>query len=872
MRKRIAILWHHGPIEGRLEASNAKLERIEIPTGKGKTSADRFSLPSGAPSRIEVSFADVQLSPGPDSTVVTVWSEENPFSFFLRDVDRAFPIFIPAYGVAVTEATDRRCFGEIRDDLASRSLRTKLEQIKDEPEQTYEEAASHTLDQMVPLWLGLGRDFRIFEVNFRHDNIGADLIHPRFHGSPVALPENENRPVYYNFFIGRGVGCTNEITRRLEDGFLPILHGTLTDEDICYHFTTFVTLESGKLTTDGVRGTHYLVADGYGAGHMFTKEQEAHFKALSERELHRDEETVIFFRIEALNTARVPRYAWFKAPHPAGWPSPKWEFDGRTGFGRYPSGRIFCVSTLDGRPLAQDEIAVLVEPGKAAVFEFRMPHEPISAARAAKLGKQCFEARHAECRQYWQRKLQTAASVNLPEKRLDEMVRAGLLHLDIVAYGLEPNGTVAPCIGVYCPIGSESAPIIQFMDSMGWHDLARRSLQYFLDKQHDDGFIQNFGGYMLETGAALWSMGEHYRYTRDDRWLRRIRPQLLKACDYMIAWRNRNKKEELRGRGYGMLDGKVADPEDPFHIFMLNGYAYMGMSRVAEMLAKLDPAESRRVGREAAALRNDIRACFFEVMSRSPVVPLGDGSWCPTAAPWAESRGPLCLFADKGRCFTHGTVVARDSMLGPTYLIFQEVLEPDELASDFLVNYHAELMHLRNAAFSQPYYSRHAWVHLARGEASAFLKTYYNTFSALADRQTYTFWEHFFHASPHKTHEEGWFLMETRWMLYMERGETLRLLPGVPRAWLEDGKRLELRNVASYFGPLSFRVESDLQHRRIVAEVKCDKNRRPKAVEFRLPHPEGRKAVRATGGSYDPEAEIVRIDDFAGRAEVVLEF
>jgi hypothetical protein len=48
-----------------------------------------------------------------------------------------------------------------------------------------------------------------------------------------------------------------------------------------------------------------------------------------------------------------------------------------------------------------------------------------------------------------------------------------------------------------------------------------------------------------------------------------------------------------------------------------------------------------------------------------------------------------------------------------------------------------------------------------------FLKTYYNPFSALADRETYTFWEHLYKVSVHKTHEEAWFLMETRWMLYL---------------------------------------------------------------------------------------------------------
>ena len=38
-----------------------------------------------------------------------------------------------------------------------------------------------------------------------------------------------------------------------------------------------------------------------------------------------------------------------------------------------------------------------------------------------------------------------------------------------------------------------------------------------------------------------------------------------------------------------------------------------------------------------------------------------------------------------------------------------------------------------------------------------------------------------------KTHEEGWFLMQTRWMLYLEDGDRLRLLPGIPRRWLAAG-------------------------------------------------------------------------------------
>jgi hypothetical protein len=163
-------------------------------------------------------------------------------------------------------------------------------------------------------------------------------------------------------------------------------------------------------------------------------------------------------------------------------------------------------------------------------------------------------------------------------------------------------------------------------------------------------------------------------------------------------------------------------------------------------------------------------------------------------------------------------------------------------------------------------------VHLLRGEVKPFLKAHYNTVAALADRQTYTFWEHYFHASPHKTHEEGWFLMHTRWMLWMEQGDTLRLLSAVPRSYLEDGKHVEIRNGSSYFGPFSLRVDSELRQRRIRATVECAGDRAPRHVILRLPHPLGVRAKQVLGGRYDPATESIHIDPFNGRAEVVLTF
>jgi len=858
----VAIVWSAAPA-GSVSVERGQLAALHAPAG-GKSAGAAFELPAGQPGRL-VADIDGTLADDETGTLVTVRAAGSAFTFRLRDVDARYPIYLPAFGAAVTSANDARSFAEIATSVRQRGLRTKLEAIEAAPEEDFAHAAANTRAMRLETWLGLSRDARIFRVDDR-----LQWIKPRFHWSESKLPETGGKPVVYEFQFGRGWGVRDDVTRRLEDGVLPILHGHIGDEDVQYDVTVFTGLERSPLTPATLRGTPFLVADSYGAGHMFTPAQQAEVTRQRELETKRDEETVLYLRGVATNRGAVPRYALFKTMTPQLVKRTEWHVDGARGFGLFKSGRVFAVTKLNGRP-AGEEHSVLLQPGETAVFEMYVPHDPIAPERAAALLAQSFDTRLAETRQFWRQKLAPAGRWHLPEPRIDEMVRAGLLHLDLITYGLEPDGPLIPTIGDYTAIGSESSPIIQFMDSMGWHDTARRAIGYFLEKQHDDGFMQNFNGYMLETGAVLWTMGEHYRYTRDEAWLREVKPRMLKACRYLQAWRARNQNG-TKGDGYGMLDGKTADPEDPYRSFMLNGYAYLGWSRVAEMLAASDPAEAKIWRDEAEALKRDIRDSLVHGMERAPVVPLGDGSWAPAAAPWSGYRGLVMLHADGGAWFTHGTMTSRDSLLGPLYLVFQEVLDPREPITDTLLATHSELMTRQNVAFSQPYYSRHPWVHLQRGEVKPFLQAWYDTMAAIADRETYTFIEHFFGASPHKTHEEAWFLMETRWMLYLEDGRTLRLLAGAPRAYLADGQTIAVEHAASYFGPLSFRVESHAARNEITATVNCPGERRPEVVLLRVPHPAGLRAKSVTGGTYDAATETVRLEHFSGTAEITLRY
>jgi|WetSurMetagenome_2_1015567.scaffolds.fasta_scaffold00875_5 hypothetical protein len=869
--KRIAVEWQSEKPSGSVEVINGKLYNIKISKGKGIVKDSHFEFKSAGSNRIEISLNDINTNYGSGTTVVSIPNGTNSFSFFLRDVSADFPIFIPQYKVIVFTSEDKRTYQQVEGEIKNRGLLTKLQSIEKEPEESFDSAAVYTRNQICPIWLGISRDIRIFEMGSSQE---MNIITPRLSSSPVKLAEADFNNVDYSYMAGRGQSVEQKISRRLEEGVLPILHTKLTDEDIEYNSIAFVSLESSPLIEKSKIGTHFLVADYYSAGHMFTPEQQNFLKLLLKTDSVKTEETVLFYKVEAVNKSSVPRYAFFRTLRPGSgwWQKFKYSYNPKTGLSSYASNRVFGISKLNGKPLPNEEIAVLLKPNEKAVFEFRLPHTPLPEERAQNLAGQSFDEKHGECRDFWQTKLDYAAKIKLPEKRIEEMIQAGLLHLDLITYGNEPDGTLAPCIGVYSPIGTESSPIIQFYSSMGLKDNARRSLMYFLDKQHEDGMIQNFGGYMVETGAALWSMGEYFRYTNDTTWVRQVESKLLKSCEYLLKWREKNKKESLKGKGYGMIDGKVADPEDQFHQFMLNGYAYLGISRVAEMLSKVDRVNSERLKLEAESWKQDIRSSFFNSMAGSPVVPLGDGTWCPTVPPWTEMRTLRLLYLNPETFMSHGTFTAPDAMLGPLYLIFCEVLEPQEQPSRMMLDYHSELFYQHNAAFSQPYYSRHNWLQLKRGLVKPFLKTYYNTFSALADRETYTFWEHLYKVSVHKTHEEAWFLMETRWMLYLEDGQTLKLLSGIPRKWLEDGKKIEVKNAQSYFGPLTFSVRSSVQKSYIEADIECNSDRMPQKVAIRIPHPEGRKPLKVTGGTYDEQNESVVIEPFNGKAYVKIEY
>ena len=865
--------WHSAPGPGRIEVKGGRLLDLKLLAGGGTASNPSFDVRGPGPCRLRLDLEVSNRRFGVTATLVSVLTGTNSFTFASSDVSADIPIVVPDFGVAVVPAGSGLTYDSAISGLGLPGS-TGIGQNELRPETTFENAAAVTQDIPCETVLGLTRDNRLFTVkpNVEQIEVSRWLYHifdPQALGmAHVAIP------------LSRGFGVGRDLRRRLHGGVLPILEAAKNDGDIRYEATLFATLLDKPLTEANVVGLDYLLAEP--RTHFFGNEREQSEGQQERLEaLRRDgpseppDPLVLCYRLRAINRAAVPRPAFFLPPvitGPGIATAPEIDASGLLVL----DGQAYGSAQFDGGAWPEgQQVAYVLRPGESVEADYRILHAPLASDAAAALLDRPFAALLEEAVGYWRAKLASAASVDLPDTRVTEMIAAGLLHLDLITYGRQ-EGPLAACVGVYSPIGSESAPIIQFYDSMGWPSVAERCLDYFLEKQLPDGSIKVFGNYALETGCVLWTMGEHYRYTRDVGWAERVAPAAIRACEQIVA--SRHSGEGAPGSPTeGLTVGRVADPIDDYAQFMLNSYQYLGLMRAAELLEAAGmTSDADRFRSDAVSYRADIRRALFASMAESPLVPLADGRWVPSCPPWVGARGPVAMGYGGERSFTHFSVYARDSMLGPLFAAWAEVLEDDEVATTFLLHAHYEYMCEEGEALSQPYYSPHPMLHMQRGEVRTFLRAYYSGFAALADRETYTFWEHLRgNASPHKTHEEAWFLMQTRRMLYREDGGTLQLLEGIPRRWMASSQGIRVSGAQSYFGNLDLDVRPDPDAGRVTITVACPDGaqRGLTAVEIRLPHPDGvRRPLKVGGAEYIADRETVRIAPFEGQAQVVVDY
>ncbi len=320
-------------------------------------------------------------------------------------------------------------------------------------------------------------------------------------------------------------------------------------------------------------------------------------------------------------------------------------------------------------------------------------------------------------------------------------------------------------------------------------------------------------------------------------------------------------------RGYGLMPpGVLADWNVYAQHFCMNAYYAAGLRELGEALKSLGHPDAVEFEREGRALAEATRIAFEGVCREAPVVPLRSGIWVPFYPGQPHTPGPVARAypgEDAGRSWAYNVE------LGAHQMVPAGVLAADDRRVGWMLEHLEDRAFLESGWFDypaaenerdwfnlggfskvQPYYCRNAEIYGLRDDVRPFLRSYFNSLASLVNREVLTFWEHFHHSGAwDKTHETGYFLHQTRTMLVQERGDRLWLAPFVPAAWLRDGRRIQVANAPTRFGPVGYRIESHLGDGYIEAVVDAPRRAPATPLAIRLRHPDGRppRAVLVDG-------------------------
>jgi len=492
----------------------------------------------------------------------------------------------------------------------------------------------------------------------------------------------------------------------------------------------------------------------------------------------------------------------------------------------------------------------------------------------------------ADVEGYWKDVLAEGMQIKIPEKGLEDVINASVVHCLIAARNDENGEIFSPWIASaeYGALESESHAIVLGMDQMGFHDFARRSLDFFIDQYKPDGHLTT-GYTLMGMGQHLYTLGEHFKLNNDRDWLEGRAPKLAKACEWIINEREKTKRLDANGEKlpeYGLMPPGVAADWPRFgYRSVLEGYFYAGLNGTAGALEKIGYPGADALFADAKEFREAIRRAYKWSQARSPVLELSNGTWvpyCPGMVYCFGRIGDVYKGEDGGRAWCY------DVELGAHHLVPQGVLNSDERDVKWMSEYTEDVWFLRGGwngyqqaevdkdwfnlgGFGkvQPYYCRVAHLYALADDVKPFIRAYFNAFPTLLNTENLSFWEHFNGIGGwNKTHETGWFLSQSRTMFVMERNNELWLAPFVTNHWMKDGMEVSIDNADTNFGSVSYNITSAVDKGYIEAVIKPKLRVQPEKMFIRLRHPNEKhiKKVIVNGkkhNNFNAEKEYIEL-------------
>ncbi len=867
--RQAVLAWEKKPTRLQLSAFNGSVQQSPLTASKSRSDL------------LTPIVVRATANPDPntfDRTLVTVRQGEDVFTFAMDDLKQG-ALFIPAFRVAVLPPGDTRDYAAVAAGQKNKCGTTLYDRVASMPERTWQAAWDNMPPKKsriyFPMGLDGGRQRFLLEADGTLQCRHNDHYLNNRPGKETDRLSLEAAPARFRFGINR-----QPADRYLDENSIPICTTTWEADGLRTVQTAFVTELAGTKADGPVPPADTLA--------------------------------VCLARFVFTNTSDSPKTAKLPLAYEAGNSKPSLRLDEKGLLWRSDSPRAQLLESSDsqtepGRPVFRapqstnlSQLSWTLAPAQSKTLLVKIPYLLLKGqAEQEALAALDFDRERAAVAGYWHRRLAESAKLTTPEPVLNQFYQADAGHL-LINCEREPNSTRRFArVGSfsYGAYGNESCMMVVDLDRRGYHREAQECLEAWLHYQGTVALPGDFsskegvlygaggyeaGGYNQHHGWILWMLAEHYRFTRDQSWLRSAAPGIVAASDWIIRETKRTSNRQPLERGL-LPAGSLEDIGDWWTWLSTSCYTWRGLDSAAWALEQLKHPEAKRIREAARDFHASLLANFRAASQRSPVVRLRDGTAVPKIPSYAQRRG---------RSF--GWIC--ETLEGSLHLLITGALDPRAPEAEWIVKDYEDNLYLSNQYgyklddFDQwwfgrggmsmqacllldvePYLYRDDIKHALRATFNAIAVSHFpdvhmNTEHALPEMGD---WRGDHYKSSDESNACGWL----RYLFVRESGEQLLIGQAVPRDWLKPGQRCGIERTATHFGVTSVLYTSGPNE--ITAKLDGPTRNPPSQIRlrFRTPESEPLNNVSVNGKRWRKlDGDWVILPGNIGAAEVVARF
>lgn len=811
------------------------------------------------------------LKPG----LATVWFDKEQtrgFTFNAEQLLREGALWIPSFDAFLTLEDKPVAFADYQSKLAPWRGRRILEKTGQAPEASYEQFAS--------LWEDMGSPFYTHPHQVAPGHVVCltwDSAIPKFGIDRGAGVWNDyGNPDYFRFWFGFG-DLTQGITRTwksqsLQDG-LPVITTVFENDGIRYQLEQFayplngppgerrgdipmVLMQKLRITNLGdvartvpIAMTHARRIPNQSGDPLSVAPVSDGGSLFRENAHHR-----ILLSIEGADS----RVEW----HPT--------LDYQRDEKRFDKTIRLDATVFENLPANGSREFVVKLPSPLL--------EPDSAETLANLDYA--QAREATLR-FWSSWLDRGARFHVPENTVNDLYRASLWHALRLP---RRHGGQGPNVDIDLPYSNFAYdqtgipwPGVQsvYVDYMlyelrGYKKIALEDLLHqFRMNQDVNGHVGGFANWMMYTPSMLYVVAQYYLLSGDREGLDQLMPFAKKALEWCL---NECKAAQNRsGFQKGLVEGPLNDGTGDGVWALNQAYMYAGLQRFGAVLEGIGDSRAGEALEVAKQLQDAVKRGFGHAAALSPIVQLRDHTWQPYVP--SEALTPRRLI---------DIWYPTDVDVGPMHLLRLKVLGADSELGEYLLNDHEDNLFLKGLGMmNEPVYRPQAKAYLYRDDPKAVIRAFYSQMACAFSHTVYEpvehRWMHGQYFGPPST-DGSWSELYRDMLLRESDDHTLFIAQATPRKWLEDRNVIEVSRAPSYFGDVSYRIESHSASGEIQASIEVPNRKLPATLLVRLRHPEAREMQRVTvngrrWNDFDAKKELIRIEKpSAGRYQISVQY